>query len=102
IEKYVKVSFFGCNIGLAMMLVFSLFPGGILQVWDVIQNGYWHARGMDYTSSPLAKTLEWLRLPGDLVFIVFGAIPLVIASLKGWTNLRADAAPAPAESVTTR
>lgn len=95
IEKYVRVSFFGCNIGLAMMLVFSLFPGGVLQVWDVVQNGYWHARGMDYTSSPLAKTLEWLRLPGDLVFIVFGAIPLVIAALKGWTNLRAEAAPAP-------
>jgi len=97
IEKYVRVSFFGCNIGLAMMLVFSLFPGGVLQVWDVIQNGYWHARGMDYTSSPLAKTLEWMRLPGDLVFIVFGAIPLVIAAFKGWTNLRGEAAPVEAK-----
>jgi nitric oxide reductase subunit B len=88
VEKYIRVSFFGCNIGLALMLALSLFPGGIAQVWDVVQNGYWHARGMDYTSSPMAKALEWLRLPGDLVFIGFGAVPLVIAAGRGWLAMR--------------
>jgi nitric oxide reductase subunit B len=34
----------GLNIRLAMMVVLSLFPGGIMQVRDVIENGYWHRR----------------------------------------------------------
>ena len=88
VEKYVRICFFGSNIGLVMMLAMSLFPGGILQVWDVVQHGYWHARGLDYTTSTLARTLEWLRLPGDLVFIVFGAVPLLIAGIKGWQLMR--------------
>jgi len=88
IEKYIKVGFFGTNIGLALMLALSLFPGGLLQMWDVIQNGYWHARGMEFTSSALPRALEWLRLPGDLVFIIFGAVPMLIAAVKGWLALR--------------
>jgi nitric oxide reductase subunit B len=88
IEKYIRICFFGTNIGLAMMVTMSLFPGGILQVWDVIQNGYWHARGLEFTTGRLARTLEWLRMPGDMVFIVFGAAPLVVAGIKGWMLLR--------------
>ena len=84
IERYVKVAFWGTNIGLAMMLAMSLFPAGVLQLRDVVENGYWHARSLDYIGSPRALLLEWLRLPGDLVFIVFGAIPLLIAAIKGW------------------
>lgn len=89
IEKYVKVAFWGTNIGLAMMITMSLFPGGVLQVWDVVQHGYWHARSLDYTSTHTARLLEWLRLPGDIVFIVFGAVPLTIAAIKGWLGVRA-------------
>ena len=91
IEKYVKVGFWGTNIGLAMMLLMSLFPSGVLQLWDVVQHGYWHARSIDYMSMPRSHVIEWLRLPGDLVFIIFGAIPLVIASFKGWLGVRAAA-----------
>ena len=43
-EKYVKIGFWGTNVGLLMMVSLSLFPGGVLQVWDVIQNRYWHVR----------------------------------------------------------
>ena len=89
IEKYVKVAFWGTNIGLAMMVVMSLFPSGVLQMWDVIEHGYWHARSMDYMAMERSHLIEWLRLPGDLVFIVFGAIPLVIATIKGWASGRA-------------
>ena len=88
IEKYVRCAFWGTNIGLAMMVVMSLFPGGLLQVWDVLQNGYWHARSLDYIGSERSHLIEWLRMPGDLVFIVFGAVPLVIAAGKGYFNLR--------------
>ncbi|MEO8803160.1 MAG: cbb3-type cytochrome c oxidase subunit I [Rudaea sp.] len=90
IEKYIKVTFWGTNVGLMMMVLFSLFPGGVLQVWDVVQHGYWHARSLDYTGTTVARTLEWMRLPGDLVFIIFGAIPLSIAAIKAWLGVRAQ------------
>ncbi|HET7084865.1 MAG TPA: cbb3-type cytochrome c oxidase subunit I [Rhizomicrobium sp.] len=86
-EKLVRISFWGLNIGLAMMLVFSLFPGGVLQVLDVIENGYWHARSMAYTASPLARSLEWARMPGDLVFIFAGVTPVVLAMALGYLSL---------------
>jgi nitric oxide reductase subunit B len=87
IEKYVKVGFWGTNVGLMLMLMVSLFPSGVLQVWDVVQHGYWHARSLDYIGSERSRLIEWLRLPGDLVFILFGAMPLVIASIKGWLGV---------------
>ncbi len=90
IEKYVKVAFWGTNIGLLMMVAMSLFPGGVLQVWDVIRHGYAHARSLDYTGSTVARTLEWLRLPGDLVFIIFGSIPITIAAIRAWLGVRAS------------
>jgi nitric oxide reductase subunit B len=94
IEKYIAVAFWGVNIGLGMMVVLSLFPGGVLQVWDVVEHGYWHARSLDYIGSDRSHLIEWLRLPGDLVFIVFGAVPLVIASIKGYLGVRAAASEA--------
>ena len=87
IEKYVKVGFWGANVGLALMLIMSLFPGGVLQTWDVVQHGYWHARSLDYIGSERSRLIEWLRLPGDLVFILLGAVPLTIASIKGWLGV---------------
>ena len=30
-------------------------------------------------------------MPGDLVFIFFGAVPLLIASIKGYLGMRATA-----------
>jgi nitric oxide reductase subunit B len=92
IEKYIRIGFWGTNIGLALMVVMSLFPSGVLQTWDVIQHGYWHARSLDYTGTARQHLIEWLRLPGDIVFIVFGAVPMVIASVKGWMHVRRAAA----------
>ncbi len=93
IEKYIRVGFWGTNIGLALMVVLSLFPGGVLQVWDVVQHGYWHARALDYIGSSRSHMLEWMRLPGDLVFIIFGSIPMAIAAIKGWIGVRATGQP---------
>ena len=91
IERYVRVAFWGTNCGLALMVGLSLFPAGLLQLWDVLHNGYWHARGLDYIGSERSHVLEWMRMPGDVVFIVFGAVPLVIASVKGYLGVREDA-----------
>ena len=87
IEKFLGIGFWGLNIGLAMMIVFSLFPGGLLQVWDVLQNGYWHARSPEYLSGQLPRLVEWLRMPGDLVFIFVGVLPIVLALLVSYREM---------------
>ncbi|HWU39620.1 MAG TPA: hypothetical protein VN203_18375 [Candidatus Acidoferrum sp.] len=42
VEKYICFSFCRLNIGLALMVLTNLFPGGIFQLVDVLQHGYWH------------------------------------------------------------
>jgi nitric oxide reductase subunit B len=81
VEKYVRLSFWGLNGGLALMVLTNLFPGGILQLMDVLNRGYWHARSQEFLSEPLMRTIEWSRLPGDLIFIGAGVIPLAVAAL---------------------
>lgn len=75
--------------GLLLMVVLSLFPAGVLQLADVLEHGYWHARSLAYTGGSLARLLEWCRLPGDLVFIVFGVVPIAVAAL-GACVMRSD------------
>ena len=83
-EKFVRVSFWGLNIGLALMLVTNLFPGGVLQLFDVLNNGYWHARGPEFLEGRIPRLIEWLRMPGDLIFIGLGVFPLLVAALLTW------------------
>ena len=75
------------GIGLAMMVGLSLFPSGILQMHDVITHGYWHARSLAYTAGALPRLLEWMRMPGDLVFIFLGALPIALALCLGYLGL---------------
>ena len=89
-EKYVRVGYWGLNAGLALMIVLDLFPSGVLQLWDVISHGYWHARRLDYLMSGTFHVLEWVRVAGDLVLIVLGALPIALAAL--WSYFRADRA----------
>lgn len=81
LERYVQVSFWGLNIGLALMSVCNLFPAGVLQLLDVLRNGYWHARSESFLNLPVIVTLEWLRLPGDLIFIGLGVVPMMVAAV---------------------
>ena len=87
IEKYVRTGFWGLNVGLALMIVLSLFPGGVLQILDVLQNGYWHARSLEYTGSKLARLSEWMRIWGDVVFILLGVLPIVIGLISSYRGL---------------
>ena len=63
------------------MVLGNLFPGGVLQFVDVLQNGYWHARGQGYLTRDLVRFIEWCRMPGDLIFIFLGVVPMVLAAL---------------------
>jgi nitric oxide reductase subunit B len=85
VEPYIRVSFWGLNIGLILMVITNLFPGGVLQLADVLRNGYWHARGPQFLGTKSMRLIEWLRLPGDLVFIALGVLPACIAAI--WTYL---------------
>jgi nitric oxide reductase subunit B len=90
-EKYVRISFWGLNSGLALMVFLSLFPGGLSQFWDVLSNGYWHARGLDYLNQDFVRFIEWMRMPGDVVFIALGVVPMVIATGLAYRQVRARA-----------
>ena len=89
-QKYVRVSFWGLNLGLAGMVVLNLFPSGVLQFLDATKYGYWHARSTQFSSQPLIVALEWARLPADVVFILFGVVPLAIATLLTYRHARAE------------
>lgn len=86
LEKYIRVGFWGLNGGILMMVIMSMFPAGVLQLIDVLENGYWHARSLSYTGSHLARLLEWSRMLGDLVFIVFGVVPVSIAAVRAYLH----------------
>ncbi|HOD52311.1 MAG TPA: nitric-oxide reductase large subunit [Candidatus Hydrogenedentes bacterium] len=94
IGKLVGVAFFGLNTGLLLMIVTNLFPGGVYQLYDVLANGYWHARSPEFLTNGLMHTIEWLRLPADAVFIGLGCVPLGLAGLwvyaKAWFSVQPD------------
>lgn len=79
IERFIKISFWGLNIGLAGMIILQLFPSGVLQFVDVIKNGYWHARSLEFSGQSHITSLAWLRFPADVIFIVAGVLPLLYA-----------------------
>jgi len=81
-EKFIRVGFWGANAGLALMVILDLFPGGVIQLWDSISNGYWHARRLTFLMDGTFHKLEWLRLVGDSVFLLFGALPITLAALR--------------------
>jgi nitric oxide reductase subunit B len=81
-EKLVRVGFWGLNVGLALMCLLDLFPAGVMQLWDSITHGYWHARELTFTMTGLFHTLEWIRAAADTVFLVAGVVPLVFATLR--------------------
>jgi len=66
------------------MVATNLFPLGVLQLKDVLENGYWHARSPAFLDRADVVALEWVRLPADAVFIVLGIVPLVIAALLAY------------------
>ncbi len=78
-ERLVKFSFWALNLGLAWMVFANLFPVGVLQLADVVTNGYWHARSLEFFEKH--AYIEWLRLPGDMLFIA-GVAPLVYLTGK--------------------
>ncbi|HEY1216982.1 MAG TPA: hypothetical protein VGE93_25435, partial [Bryobacteraceae bacterium] len=50
---------------------------GILQLYESVNHGYFEARSLKYVGNPVNSFIEWLRFPGDALFIVGGVLPLL-------------------------
>ncbi|MDM7917322.1 MAG: cbb3-type cytochrome c oxidase subunit I [Candidatus Eisenbacteria bacterium] len=85
-ERAMRWSFWSLNLGLAWMLFVNLAPIGGMQVYDAVVNGYWHARDPLFFARPTVRVFEWLRLPGDLLFIAGGIVPVVYLALRMFAN----------------
>jgi nitric oxide reductase subunit B len=75
-DRAAGLSFWSLNLGLTWMAFGNLFPVGVVQLHDALHVGYWHARSLDFLLQRWVQRLEWVRLPGDALFIVGGALPL--------------------------
>jgi nitric oxide reductase subunit B len=80
-DRLAAISFWSLNIGLAWMSFVTLLPLGILQLYHSVDVGYYDARTLKFLTSN--SFLEWLRLPGDILFILGGAVPVLWMALQG-------------------
>jgi nitric oxide reductase subunit B len=76
-DRAAKISFWSLNLGLTWMVFANLFPLGILQLYHSVSHGYFDARTLQFVTGGANPVLEWLRFPGDVVFIVGGVLPIV-------------------------
>lgn len=81
-DRAAKFSFWSLNIGLAWMSFGTLFPLGVIQLYHSVSAGYYEARSMKFLNSGINTVIEWIRLPGDLLFIV-GILPIVYLCWMG-------------------
>ena len=72
-SRTLSFSFWSLNLGLALMVIVSLLPVGLLQTWASVEHGMWYARSAEFLQQPLLQKLRWLRVLGDTIF-AFGAI----------------------------
>lgn len=86
-ERAIRFSFWMTNIGLAWMVFISLMPLGVMQLYKSVDEGYFEARSLSNLGQPGNIVLEWLRMPGDIIFIL-GILPLVWLGLLGLKYFR--------------
>jgi hypothetical protein len=67
------------------MVVISMLPIGLMQVWASVEYGTWYARSSEFMQTPLMIRLRWMRMIGDSIFAV-GALVLGWFVLGLWTG----------------
>jgi nitric oxide reductase subunit B len=87
-DRLAKISFWSLNLGLAWMVFATLFPLGIIQLYHSVNVSYFDARSLKFISGHANSVLEWLRLPGDAVFILGGTLPVLYLSWLGVRHLK--------------
>lgn len=76
-DRAAKISFWALNLGLVWMVFATLFPLGLIQLYHSINVSYYDARSLKFITDPTNSLFEWVRLPGDLLFIFFGTLPIL-------------------------
>jgi nitric oxide reductase subunit B len=97
-DRAAKVSFWSLNVGLAWMVFATLFPLGLLQLYESVNHGYFEARSLKFLTNDANAFLEWLRLPGDVVFIAGGVLPVLYLC---WLGIRHTVPPTIAQEPET-
>jgi nitric oxide reductase subunit B len=69
-NRLLATSFWCLNVGLAMMVFFSLLPQGLYQAFVSFTRDYAYARSAEVIHGPVMQALVWARVPGDVVFAV--------------------------------
>lgn len=88
-------AFWSINIGLALMVLISLLPVGLMQTWASVEHGLWYARSAEFLQTPTMEVLRWLRVVGDTIFAT-GVMALgwfVLGLKTGW-SIRSEREPA--------
>lgn len=83
----VRFAFWSINIGLALMVLISLLPVGLMQTWASVEEGLWYARSAEFMQTPVMNVLRWLRVVGDTIFAA-GVMALgwfVLGLKTGWS-----------------
>ncbi len=82
-ERAAKISFWSLNIGLAWMSFATLFPLGLIQLYESVNESYFSARSLEFLTNDTNELIEWMRLPGDIVFIGGGALMVLYICFIG-------------------
>lgn len=91
-ESTLRIAFWSMNSGLALMILLSLLPIGLMQTWASIEHGLWYARSAEFLQTPIMETLRWLRMIGDTIFLIgVGALVyFVVGLITGWSYQKTD------------
>ncbi|MHB0938614.1 MAG: nitric-oxide reductase large subunit [Armatimonadota bacterium] len=87
-EKWLKIGFWGLNIGLMGMILITLAPVGFMQLKESFTDGFWAARSLEFYRQATVHRLLWLRIIPDSIFIVFGVLPVAAAIIWAYLNQR--------------
>ncbi len=85
--KLLSFAFWAINIGLALMVLLSLIPIGLMQTWASVEHGMWYARSAEFLQQDKIQTFHWLRVIGDTIFAI-GVVALgwfVLGLKTGWS-----------------
>lgn len=87
-DGLIKLSFYGLNVGLFTMFLFTLLPVGILQTLDVYNYGAWYGKSAAFFNKPIIQFIGQIRMIPDTIIIVLGAFPLALFFLKAFFNMK--------------
>ena len=74
-DRPLAIAFWSINVGLALMVLLSMLPVGLIQAWASVEVGTWYARSAEFLQAPMLTRLRWMRMFGDTLF-AFGALVL--------------------------